>query len=144
MALGRWKIQFCHAVSRAKIFEFHGLRSGEAQIGFKPGKTVGRETGALFEEHAHLVVPIDVVERESDEAEFFRDLAIEQSAACALGRIEVGGVCQKAAGEPGQPVRHRIGAEIDVGESDHGRGLIVAPLSNPPPLAGEGREGANM
>src|SRR3979411_316242 len=28
-------------------FRFHGLGSHEAQIGFHPGETVGRETGAL-------------------------------------------------------------------------------------------------
>src|ERR1039457_7573488 len=50
-------------------FRFHGLRSGKAQIGFEPGQAVGRKARALFEEDAHLVVPVDVVEREGDEKE---------------------------------------------------------------------------
>src|SRR5882672_4019606 len=59
---------------------FHGLGSNEAQIGFHPGEAVGRKTGAFLEEHPHLVVPIDIVEREGDEAEFFRLLRIERLA----------------------------------------------------------------
>ena len=52
-----------------KYFRFHRFRSGEAQIGFEAGETVRRKARALFEEDAHFVVPIDVVEREGDEAE---------------------------------------------------------------------------
>src|SRR5260370_39698161 len=47
-------------------FRFHGLGTDEAQIGFHASETVGRERGALLEEHPHLVVPIDIVEREGD------------------------------------------------------------------------------
>src|SRR6185437_8480268 len=36
-------------------FRFHGLRPGEAQVGFHAGETVGREAGALLEKHPHLV-----------------------------------------------------------------------------------------
>src|ERR1700728_4430321 len=50
-------------------FRFHCFRSGKAQIGFHASQAVGRETRALLQKHAHLVVPIDVVESESDEAE---------------------------------------------------------------------------
>src|SRR5258708_3491747 len=50
-------------------FRFHGLRSHEAQVGFHAGKAVGREAGALLEEHPYFVIPVDIVEREGDEAE---------------------------------------------------------------------------
>src|SRR5947209_1341093 len=51
-------------------FRFHGLWPDEAQIRFHAGEAVGREGRALLQEHPHLVVPVDVVEREGDEAEF--------------------------------------------------------------------------
>src|SRR5229473_6644799 len=60
-----------------KDFRFHGLRSDEAQVRFHAGEAVGRKTGALLEEHPDLVVPVDVVEREGDEAERFGLLRIE-------------------------------------------------------------------
>src|SRR5215472_1024759 len=53
---------------------FHGLRAGEAQIGFEAGQGIGREARPLLQEHAHLVAPIDVVAREGDEAEPLRRL----------------------------------------------------------------------
>jgi hypothetical protein len=31
-AFGRWKIQFCHAVSRAKIFRFHRLGAAKRRF----------------------------------------------------------------------------------------------------------------
>src|SRR6266849_7905103 len=37
----------------------HGLRPAEAQIGFEPGQSVGRETCALLQEQADLVLPVD-------------------------------------------------------------------------------------
>src|SRR6266567_8929637 len=50
-------------------FRFHRLGSDEAQIRFHAGEAVGREAGALLQEYADLVVPVDVVEREGDETE---------------------------------------------------------------------------
>src|SRR5690348_10108292 len=50
-------------------FRFHGLGTDEAEICFHAGETVGRERRALLQEYAHLVVPVDVVEREGDEAQ---------------------------------------------------------------------------
>jgi hypothetical protein len=44
----------------------------------------------------------------------------------ALRGVEIGGIGEKAAGEPGQPVRHRVGAEIDIVERDRRRRLVVA------------------
>src|SRR3954452_20541608 len=52
-------------------FRFHRLGADEAQVGFHAGEAVGREAGAFLQKHANLVVPVDVVERESDETELF-------------------------------------------------------------------------
>ena len=64
--------------SGARRFRFHGLGPDEAQIGFHAGETVGRERGALLEEHPDLVVPIDIVEREGDKPKLFGLLGIER------------------------------------------------------------------
>src|ERR1700689_1771913 len=61
-------------------FRFHGLGPGEAQIGLHAGETVRREARAFLEEHAHFVVPIDVVEREGDETELLRRLCVQRFA----------------------------------------------------------------
>src|SRR5258708_7738879 len=68
---------------------FHGLRSDETQIGFHAGEAVGRKRRALLQEHPHLVVPVDVVEREGDEAEFFGFFRIERGADGGLGAIDI-------------------------------------------------------
>src|SRR5215467_12731890 len=47
-------------------FRFHGLGAAEAQIRFQSGKRVSGKARALLEEHADLVLPVDVVEREGD------------------------------------------------------------------------------
>src|SRR5712671_1408867 len=61
-------------------FRFHGFGADEAQIGFHAGEAVGRERGALLEKHPDLVVPVEVVEREGDEAERFGGFGIERFA----------------------------------------------------------------
>src|SRR5271163_1342962 len=48
---------------------FHRFRPGEAKVRLHAGHRVGREAGALLEEDAHFVFPIQVVEDEGDEAE---------------------------------------------------------------------------
>src|SRR2546430_17516034 len=50
-------------------FRFHGLGADEAEVRFHAGEAVGRKTGALFQKHPYLVIPVDIVEREGDEAE---------------------------------------------------------------------------
>src|SRR6266702_5654143 len=81
---------------------FHGLRPDEAQIRFHAGEAVGRERSAFLKEHAHLVVPVDVVEREGDEAEFFGLLGVERRADGSLGALEIGWVGLEARLQPGQ------------------------------------------
>src|SRR5215475_8563485 len=52
-----------------KDFRFHGLGPPKAQVGLEPGQSVRREARTFLEEHAHLVVPVDIVERKRDKAE---------------------------------------------------------------------------
>src|SRR2546430_4492041 len=73
-------------------FRFHGLGAAEAQIGFEPGQSIWRKTCAFLQEHADLVLPVDIVERESDEAQTLRRLGVEHLAGCGLGLVEIGGV----------------------------------------------------
>src|ERR1700674_801173 len=51
----------------AEDLRLHGLRAGEAQVRLDAGEAVGREGRALLEKDAHLVGPVDVVERRRDE-----------------------------------------------------------------------------
>ena len=97
-------------------FRFHGLGADEAQVRFHAGEAVGREGGALLEEHPHLVVPVDVVEREGDEAELFGLLGVERRADGGFRALEIGRIGLEARLQPGQAVAHRIGAEIHRGE----------------------------
>src|SRR6201996_122790 len=73
-----------------KDFGLHRLRTDEAQIGFHAGEAVRREAGALLHEDADLVVPVDVVEREGDEAEFLGLLSVEWAADLLPRTIEIG------------------------------------------------------
>src|SRR3982074_3413168 len=50
-------------------FRFHGVRPDEAPIGVRAGAGIGREAGAFLEERPDLVIPVDIVEGEGDEAE---------------------------------------------------------------------------
>src|SRR5215472_17759920 len=88
---------------------FHGLRTDEAKVRFHAGEAVGRERGALLEEHADLVVPVDIVEREGDKAELLGLFRIERRADPVTGAIEIGSVGLEARLKPRQAVAHRIG-----------------------------------
>src|SRR6202012_1284691 len=71
----------------AEDLGFHGLGAGEAQVGLKPGQAIGREAGALLQKNADLVVPVDIVEREGNEAEALRGFRIEHPALFGLRLI---------------------------------------------------------
>ncbi len=71
-AFGRMKIQFCQAESRPKIARLHRLGAAEAQVRLHAGQRVGRQARALLERDADLVVPVEVVGRDGDEAELER------------------------------------------------------------------------
>src|SRR6266852_9934653 len=88
---------------------FHGLGPDKAQIGFHAGKAVGREAGALLEEHPDLVIPVDIVERKGDEAELLGGLGVERLADPFSRAVEVHWVGLKARLQPRQAVAHRIG-----------------------------------
>src|SRR5579883_3614081 len=47
----------------------HRLGAGEAQVRLHADQPVGREAGALLDREAHLVLPVDVVGGEGDQAE---------------------------------------------------------------------------
>ena len=80
------------------------------------GEAARRKAGALFEEKAHLVIPIDVVEREGDEAEFLRALSIEHVVAFGFCLFQINRVSKETAAEPGEAMRHRIGAETGLAQ----------------------------
>src|SRR5471030_2188882 len=46
----------------------HSLGAGEAQVGFHADKSVGREARALLDREPYLVLPVDIVGGEGDEA----------------------------------------------------------------------------
>jgi hypothetical protein len=68
---------------------FHGFAGAEAQVGFHAGQRVGREAGALFEDDADFVFPVQVVRRGGDQAEFQRGIGAQRLAdggrAAAIG-----------------------------------------------------------
>src|SRR5260370_14287712 len=59
-----------------EYFRFHGLRPGETQIGFQSAQGIGRKTRAFLQEHADLILPIDVIERDSYETQILPRLRI--------------------------------------------------------------------
>src|SRR5690242_1078481 len=73
-------------------FRFHRLRPDEAEVRFHAGQAVGREGSALLEEHAYLVIPVDVVEREGDEAKLLGLVGVDRLTHFGPGAIEVGRV----------------------------------------------------
>src|ERR1700716_4139595 len=85
---------------------FHGLGAAEAQVGFEPGEAVGRKARALLQEHANLVLPIDVVERKGDEPQLLRRLPVERRAPRGLRPVDIGGIGEDPARQPREAVRH--------------------------------------
>src|SRR3981189_3495019 len=70
-------------------FRFHGFGSDETQVGFHAGQAVRREAGALLEEHPDFVIPVDIVERESNEAELLGLACIDRLADLLLRAVEI-------------------------------------------------------
>src|SRR4029077_1738399 len=79
-------------------FRFHGLGTAEAQIGFEPGEAVSRKARALLQEHADLVLPVDIVECEGDESEILCCLGFEHLADRGCRFVDVGGIREETAG----------------------------------------------
>src|SRR4051812_17127663 len=93
-------------------FRFHRLGADEAQVRFHAGEAVGREAGALLQEYADLVVPVDVVEREGDETELFGLLGVQRGAHRGFRAFHIGWIGLEARLKPRQAMAHRIRAKI--------------------------------
>src|SRR6478672_4561479 len=78
----------------AEDARLHRLRTGEAQVRLHAGEAVGGEGGALLQEDAHLIGPVDMVERSSDEAEALARLRLERFSDLGLSRLYAGGLAQ--------------------------------------------------
>ena len=76
-AFGRWKIQFCHAVSRPKIFV--SIVSGPANRRFASiaVSASGENAARLSIASLHLVVPVELVGGERHQAGIERRARIE-------------------------------------------------------------------
>src|SRR6266568_371173 len=72
----------------------HRLRAGEAQVRLEPREAVGGERGALLEEDAHLVGPVDMIERRRDESEAVAVLGRQRLADLGLGHLYARGLAQ--------------------------------------------------
>src|SRR3954471_2285304 len=81
-------------------FRFHRLGADEAQVGFHAGEAVGREAGAFLQKHANRVVPVNVVERESDETELFGLLGVQSGAHRGFSAFHIGLTYRGAAPPP--------------------------------------------
>src|SRR5436190_12826899 len=105
----------------AEDLRLHRLGAGKAQVGLHAGETVGGEGSALLQKDAHLVLPIDVIERRGDEAEALAVLGFERLARLGFGFIDTFWLAEKAGGQPCEVVAHRVGAETEGREHDRGR-----------------------
>src|ERR1700745_2632785 len=63
-----------------KNLRFHRFRTDEAKIRPHAGKAVRGEARALLEEHADLVIPVDIVERKGNESKLLGFFSIERRA----------------------------------------------------------------
>src|SRR6266849_7586543 len=98
---------------------FHRFRAGKAQIGLKAREAVRRKAGALLEKEADFVVPVDVVERESDEAERCCDSGVQHLADRLAGFVESLGLAEKACVQSVEAVAHgKCTGQIDVSQDD--------------------------
>src|ERR1700726_1792957 len=89
-------------------FRFHGFGPDEAQIGFHAGEAVGREAGALLEEHPDLVIPVDIVERKGHEPKLLGLFGVDRLADFFFRALKVLRIGLKARLQPRQSVAHRI------------------------------------
>ncbi len=94
-----------------------------------PVRPSGREAGALFEEDADFVVPVDFVEGSCDEAEVFAVGGVERFAdGFFLRGADAFGFAEEAGLQARDAVGHGVGAEILRGEQ-HGGGAAVVALA---------------
>src|ERR1044071_7107528 len=89
------------------------LGAGESEARLHARERVGRERGALFDGDAYLVLPVQVVGREGDEARLFGLFGVE-AALVFDNRIRALRLCEEARLKPRQPVRHRERARVQL------------------------------
>src|SRR5215470_14939333 len=92
-----------------------GFRPGEAQVGLEAAQRIRREAGELLDRDADLVIPIDLVGSEGDEAEPGGCRGVERPAGRGLRLLEALWRAEEADGETAQVVAHRQRAEIHPG-----------------------------
>ena len=76
-ALGRWNIQFCHALSRPNIFDSIVSGPGNRRLASMPTRASGRKARPLLDRDPHLVLPVDVIGGEGDDAKRLGGLRVE-------------------------------------------------------------------
>ena len=103
-AFGRWKIQFCHAVRRPKIWS-HGLRTAEARLASRPVKPSGEKLARSSRNTR--ISSSQSISSSAKATRPSRSPAAASSASPArykrarrIGIVEVGS-------KPAQPIRHR-------------------------------------
>src|SRR5689334_17184337 len=109
-----------------KNLGFHGFRAGKAEVGLHSGERVRREARPLLQKQPDLVIPIDVVERESDEPKLLRLLGIDRLSYFRPCPFQICRIGKKPALQPRKPIRHRVGAKIDVVERQRCMRAVVA------------------
>ena len=126
-ALGRWKIQFCHAESRAKILlssvsgppkRSERLHAGErvrARSAARSSMAMRTSSSQSMSSGVNVTSPAS---RRGGRVEVLADAALEVVHPLRLA--------EEAAREPGEPVDHRIGAEVHPGEPERGGVPAVA------------------
>ena len=110
---------------------FHRFGAGEAQVGLQPGQRVGGERGAFLQDQPDLVVPVDVVIGEGDQAELLRRSRRRRVSPIrpAAASSEFG-FAVETVGQAGQAVAHRVGAEVQRGQMQRG-GASLSPAAVP-------------
>src|SRR5690349_16789619 len=104
---------------------FHALLAGKAEIRFHAGERIGREARALLERDAHLVVPIELVRREGDQAQGRGRRSIEILPDAGSRRFD--GLCLAAVmrRDAGLLIQHGVMAEIHVRKRDRRSGPLL-------------------
>ena len=127
----------------AEDLGLHRLRAGEAVVRLQAGQRVRAEAGALLERDAHLLVPVDVVGGEGDQAELGRVLGVQRLARPLLDRGERVLVAEEAGLQPGQPVAHRQRAEVHRADGDRRRARRPGRSSSNTPASWKERSAAS-
>src|SRR5690349_16511513 len=103
----------------------HALLAGKAKIRFHAGERIGRKAGALLDRNAHLVVPVEVVRREGDQAQSRGRRGVEllpDARSRSFDGLRLAAVMRSNAGLVFQ---HGVMAEIHVRESNHRSGSLI-------------------